>query len=55
MLSCPVAVPHLRVSPSEEKLRLAWVSNGMIVYADKYYLPIVTDFNYRLTDDSYYA
>jgi hypothetical protein len=28
------------VSPSKEKLRLAWVSNGNSVYTDKYEPPI---------------
>jgi hypothetical protein len=44
-LSDLLILPKSIVSPSEEKLRLAWVSNGIQVCADKYYPPIVSDFN----------
>jgi hypothetical protein len=43
------------VSPSEEKLRLAWVSNGNRLFTDKYYPQVVSDFDYRLPDNSGYA
>jgi hypothetical protein len=43
------------VSPSEEKLRLAWVSNGMIMYADKHHPHKVFDFTIRLSNNSTYV
>jgi hypothetical protein len=42
-------------SPSKEKLRLAWVSNGMIVYADKHHPHIVFNFTIRLSNNSAYV
>jgi hypothetical protein len=51
----PEPEPEVDVSPSEEKLRLAWVSNGMIMYADKHYPHKVFDFTIRLFNNSTYA